>query len=131
MARGVLFAARMGETEFASLDRCAAFVAARSTLLSVQRAARRWPSGLADRARRAAVAVVDVTAEATVYGHATTERRRCLREAITGAVHVADAVDRARALGYDDDALDELQRVAGRSVALLGMFLHASTTELA
>lgn len=126
----MLFAEHMAETEFADLERCAAFVAARTTLMSVQRAARSWPSGLAEHARRAAGAVVDVTAEATVYGHASSERRRCLRAAITGAVHVTDAVDRARALGYDDDALDELQRVAGRSVALLGMFLHANTTVL-
>jgi len=118
-------------TEFASLDRCAAFVAARSTLVSVQRAAQAWPPSLAEHARRAAATVVDVTAEATSYRHASSERRRCLREAIRGAVHVVDTVDRARALGYDDGAIDDLARVAGRSVALLGMFLHANTTAFA
>ncbi|HEY0189541.1 MAG TPA: hypothetical protein VGC42_00370 [Kofleriaceae bacterium] len=113
---------------FSDLERCAAFVAARTTLTSVQRAARGWPSALADPARRAAASVVDVTAEAAAQRHASREQRRSLREALRGAIHVVDTIDRARGLGYDDAELDDLQRVAGRSVALLGMFLHANTS---
>jgi hypothetical protein len=128
LAHRVLCAGAM--QEFLNLDRCAAFVAARSTMASVQHAVRGWPPALADRTRRAAATAVDITAEATSHRHASADRRRCLRDAITSAVGVADAVDRARALGFDDDQLDELQRVAGRSVALLGMFLHANTSPM-
>ncbi|HEX4420593.1 MAG TPA: hypothetical protein VH165_21910 [Kofleriaceae bacterium] len=99
-------------------------------MASVQHAVRGWPPALAARTRRAAATAVDITAEATSHRHASADRRRCLRDAITSAIGVADAVDRARALGFDDDQLDELQRVAGRSVALLGMFLHANTSPM-
>jgi hypothetical protein len=116
--------------EFASLDRCAAYVAAHSALVVIQRVVRRWPPPLAERARRAATQAVEVTAEAASHAHASPDRRRCLRDAITRAVCVAAAVDRARDLGFDDHGLDELQQLAGRSVALLAMFLHASTSPI-
>jgi hypothetical protein len=117
--------------EFSTLERCAAFVAARSALDCVQRAGRGWPSSLAERARHEASEALRGTAEATTYRHATTDRRRWLRHALTRAVGVTDAVDRARELGFDDDELDELQRLAGRTVALLAMFLHANTSPMA
>ncbi|HET9626659.1 MAG TPA: hypothetical protein VFP84_35090 [Kofleriaceae bacterium] len=116
--------------EFPTLDRCAAFVAARTAASAAARAARHWPIALADRARREAVAAMEVTAEATAHPHASLDRRRCLRAAIARAIGVTDAVDHARALGFADPELDELARAAGRTVALLAMFFHANTSAL-
>jgi hypothetical protein len=113
--------------EFASLDRCAAYVAARAVLTDVQRAATRWPEALRHRARHAALDTLQLTAQAASHGHDTAGRRQCLREAITTALGVAATVDAARAMGYGGDELAELQRVTGRTIALLGMFLHAGT----
>jgi len=124
-ARRVLGGAAM--SEFASPDRCAAYVAARSALIAVQRAATTWPDGLSDRARHGAIGTVQHTAEAISHGPATAGRRRCLRDAITTALGVAAAIDVAHALGYGDHDLVEVRRIAGRTVALLGMLLHAGT----
>jgi len=116
--------------EFLSLDRCAAYVAARAALIAVQQVADGWPETLADRARREAIETMQVTAEATAHGHATAGRRRCLRDALTSAIGLAASVDVARAMGFGHADLDDAQRTAGRTVALLGMFLHANTAAL-
>lgn len=112
--------------EFASPDRCAAYVAARSSLIALQRAAASWPDGLGERARHGAVDTLQLTAEAISHGAATPSRRHCLRAAIATALGVAAAVDVAHAMGYGGD-LAEVRRVTGRTVALLGMLLHAGT----
>jgi hypothetical protein len=116
--------------EFASPDRCAAYVAARAALIVVQRVAAHWPESLADRARRAASDALQLTAAAIAHDHASAGRRHCLREAITSALRVAATVDLARAIGPRSEELADVQRIAGRSVALLAMFLHASTSAL-
>ena len=113
--------------EFASLERCAAYVAARAVLTEVLRAAARWPEALRHRARRAALDTLQLTAQAAGHGHDSVGRRQCLREAIATALCVAATVDALRAMGYGGDELAELQRVTGRTIALLGMFLHAGT----
>lgn len=128
VARRVLCAPRM--CEFSSLDRCAAYVAARAALVAVQRVAAGWPDTLADRARREAADTMHVTAEAIAYGPDTAGRRRCLRDALTSAIGLAASMDVARAMGFDDAELDAAQRTAGRTVALLGMFLHANTAPI-
>ena len=117
--------------EFTSLDRCAAYVAARAALVAVQRVAAGWPDTLAEQARRAAADTMHVIAEAISHGVGTAGRRRCLRDALTSALSVAASVDVARAMGFGDTELDEAQRTAGRTVALLGMFLHANTSPIA
>jgi hypothetical protein len=114
--------------EFASLDRCAAYVAARALLVAVERVTGSWPTRLAVRARRAAMAAVELTAEATAHGPASAGRRRCLRDAITSAIGIAAALDIARATGFGGAELHDVQCVAGRLVALLAMFLHANTS---
>lgn len=113
--------------EFASLERCAAYVAARTVMTEIQRAATRWPEALRHRARDAALDTLQLIAQAARHGHDSAGRRQCLREAIATALGVAATVDAVRAMGYGDDELAELQRVAGRTIALLGMFLHAGT----
>lgn len=128
MARFVLCTPRMGE--FASLERCAAYVAARATRTAIQRAIVRWPESLADRTRRAAVAAMEITAQSLTHDRLSVGRRRCLRDAINAAVEVASLLDLARAMGFATHDLDELQRLAGRSIALLAMLLHATTSSI-
>src|SRR5262249_32588722 len=94
---------------------------------AVQRAAIAWPASLGERARHAAIATLQLTAEAVAHDHATADRRQCLRDAITTALGVAATIDVAHAMGYGGHQLLDVQRVAGRAVALLGMLLHAST----
>jgi hypothetical protein len=113
--------------EFTSLERCAAYVAARSAMIAVQDAAARWPDALGDRARRDAVDTVQLTAQAVSHEHASAGRRLCLREAIAAALGMAAAIDAAADMGYAIGDAVELQRAAGRTVALLGMLLHAGT----
>jgi len=113
--------------DFASLERCAAYVAARAVLTVVQGAATRWPEALRHRARHGALDTLQLTAQAAGHGHDSAGRRHCLREAIITALGVAATVDAARTMGYDGDELVELQRATGRTIALLGMFLHAGT----
>jgi len=117
-------------SEFKSLDRCAAYVAARTALIAVQRVADGWPEELAERARSAAADTLNVTAFAISHGHASAGRRRCLRDALTSAIRLAASVDAARTGGVGDADLDHAQRTAGRTVALLGMFLHANTAAI-
>jgi hypothetical protein len=113
--------------EFESLDRCAAYSAARDALAAIHCSSRAWPPQLAGQARQAAVHTIITTAEGIGHVHGTPARRRCLRDALGTALEVAASVDIARAMGVDDDQLDSAQRMAGRSVALLGLFFHAST----
>jgi hypothetical protein len=127
---GALRAVHAAMAEFASLERCAAYVAARATRSAVQRAIARWPESLADRTRRAAACAMETTAQALTHDRLSVGRRRCLRDAITAAVEVAAFVDLARAMGFANGDLDELQRLAGRSIALLAMFLHATTSPI-
>jgi hypothetical protein len=125
LARTVLDARRMNE--FPSLDRCAAYVAARHALAAVHVSTARWPESLADQARRAAVDTVMTTAEGIGHEHGSPARRRCLRAAIGTAIEVAATIDVARAMGYGD--LERPQQLAGRSIALLGLFFQANANQ--
>lgn len=113
--------------EFPSLERCAAYIAARAALTAVRDAAAAWPPEVADHARQAALDALALVAEAVAYDHGTAGRRHCLRGAISAALDVAAMADVAAAIGCASDELSEVQRLAGRTVALLGMFLHATT----
>jgi hypothetical protein len=114
--------------EFTSLERCAAYVAARAALDAVQRVSGAWPADLAGHTERAALDAVNVTAVAITHDPRSADRRSCLRDAITRALHVAGFIDAADAMGFGAARLDDVQRLAGRSIALLGMLLHASTS---
>ncbi len=114
--------------EFETLDRCAAYVAARDTLAAVHRAARSWPTEIARSARHAAARTLITTAEGITCDHGSAGRRRCLREALGTAIEVAATCDVAVALGLRDDDLEAAHRQSGRAVALLAMFFHANTT---
>ena len=109
--------------EFDSLDCCSAYVASRDALDAVHRAAAAWPDEIAAQVREAAVAMIMLTAEALGHEASTAGRRRCLREALSSALLLAASLDVARAMALPDDAA---QRLAGRAIAMLGMFLHAN-----
>jgi len=89
-----------------------------------------WPESLAERTRAAATGTMDTIATALSHERHTSGRRRCLRDALTSAIAVASLVDLARAMGFVSVELDEIQRLAGRSIALLAMFLHATTSPI-
>ena len=116
--------------EFPSLDRCAAYVAAQRALAAVHHVDTVWPPDLAAQARRAAIDAVMTTAESIAHDHGSAARRRCLRAALGSAIALAATVDVARAMGIPDPRLEHAQRVAGRAIAMLGMFFHASAAAL-
>ena len=108
-------------------ERCEAYVSARRTLKSLERATPTWPKDLAAEATEAANRAVAMTAEgAALDGPAA--RRRCARGALAAAIDLAAACDIARALGLVDGALEEAQRDTGRTIALLGLFFKASSS---
>ena len=117
--------------EFVTLDRCAAYVAARFAVEALQEAAPGWcDNQLVVEARRAAIAVVMTIAEAIANDPCSPARRRCLRAAMATAIELAATIDVARALGARDDATGEAQHRAGRTIAALGLFFHATTHPL-
>ena len=115
-------------TEFASLDRCAAYVSVRTALEAVHRVTPAWPADLAKQAKRAALEAVMATAESTSFGYATPGRRRCVRAAISSAIDLAAVCDIAKAVGIREGDLDEALRSAGHAIALLGLLFHASAS---
>jgi hypothetical protein len=112
--------------EFATLDRCAAYVAAQRALAAVHHVGNAWPADLAEQARSAAIAAVMTTAEGIAHEQGSAARRRCLRAALGSAIALAATLDVARAMGVRDARLDHAQRGAGHAIAMLGMFFHAS-----
>jgi hypothetical protein len=116
--------------EFASLERCAAYVATRATLTAVERAVACWPQSLGERTRRVAIEAMEITAKSLGHHRLSVARRHCLRDAITSAVTVASCIDLAHAMGFAIREIEELHRLAGRSIALLAMLLHASTSPI-
>jgi hypothetical protein len=120
-------------TPTAELERCAAYTAARDALVHVHDASTRWPEDVASGACRAAVAAVAMTAEGLDHPTGTSARGRCIREALGAALVLAGALEVAKAIGEDDGDDDVGSGIAlarhhaGRSVALLGLLLHANT----
>ena len=109
--------------EFETLDRCAAYVAARASAYAIQRESVRWPKRIANHARRLADETIQATTDALKYVPSSALRRRGLRGALGSALETAAACDAARELGIADE---ELLRLTGRTVSLLGMLFHAS-----
>jgi hypothetical protein len=116
----------MPDAPVADLDRCAAYVAARDALVAIHDTSTTWPPAIAIEARRAAVAAVAITAEGLHHGASTAARRRCIREALAAAIALAATLDVARAVGVGDADMTLAQHHTGRTVALLGLLLHAS-----
>src|SRR4051812_38919440 len=114
MSRGCDGAPRAGSErmcEFTSLERCAAYVAARAALTAVQRVSGAWPADLAGHTERAALDTVNVTAVAITHDPGSADRRSCLRDAITRALHVAGFIEAAGAMGFGAARLDDVQRL--------------------
>lgn len=110
------------------LERCAAYVATRGALAALRRASVGWPLTLAEPAFEAARQAVVATAESMAHEPTSHERRRCARHALEAALEVAARCDIADAMGYE---LGDAHYEATRAVAMLGLFLHASTQRFA
>jgi hypothetical protein len=108
------------------LDRCAAYVAARVAFATVERAIRAWPAPLAARARSSAFDALEATSASLAHDHASSARRRLVRDALAAALQLATACDVARASGFGGDALDLAHAAAGRSIVAIAMLLHAN-----
>ena len=113
--------------EFESLDRCAAYVAARAAVEAIDTAAPAWSEDVATHARQRAVDVVMTIADAVANQVGSAGRRRCLRTALATAIELAATLDVARALGARDEPTVDAQRSAGRTVAMLRLFFLATT----
>jgi energy-converting hydrogenase A subunit M len=107
-----------------TLDRSAAYVAAKSALDVVQRVTGGWPTEVAEPAQRCARDMVASIAESLEHGEISPARRRCLRGAILNAIELAAICDIARAHGLGSE--DSL-RSAGRALSLLGLSYHATS----
>ena len=106
-------------------ERCEAYVSARRTLKTLQRAIPSWPKDLAVQATTAAKKTISMAAEGAAID-APAARRRCARAAITSACDLAAACDIARALGLVDQPLEDALCDTARTIALLGLFFKAS-----
>lgn len=109
------------------LDRCAAYVAARSALVAIASASEHWPPDLAEQARQHAMATVLTTAEGLSFEHGSPGRRRCVRTALGTALSLAATIDVVRALHTDDTFAHRAQDTAGKAVALLGLLFQANS----
>lgn len=107
-------------------ERCEAYVSARRTLKTLERAIPTWPKELAAQATIAAKKTIQMAAEGAALD-APAGRRRCARNALTAACDLAAACDIARALGLVDASLEEALTDTARTIALLGLFFKASS----
>jgi hypothetical protein len=111
------------------LDRFAAYSSARSALFSIERATSAWPPDLAALAHSTATKVIAKTASAIDKDPRSPERRSCLREAIVDALVLASFCDIAAAHGHSNADLEESLRHASRTISMLGMSYHATSSE--
>jgi len=95
-------------------------------MASIERAIRAWPAPLAARARSSAFDALSATSASLAHDHASSARRRYVRDALAAALQLATACDVARASGFGSDALDTAQVAAGRSIVTLALLLHAN-----
>ena len=111
-----------------TLDRFAAYSSACSTLAAIRRATSAWPRDLADRAQAAATSVIANTADAIDKEPTSSARRLCLRDAIVDALVLASICDLASSHGLTSADLDESLRHASRTISMLGLSFHATST---
>ena len=131
LARAVLGDRRV--SELSTIERCAAYVAARGAIAAIDRAAATWPPHLAVSTRRLAIDGVLALVEGLGHPHGTPARRRCLRAGLVHALDVSAGLDIVRAMGVDasDGGLDRALAASGRTIALLSLFLHANSHRVA
>jgi hypothetical protein len=110
------------------VDRFAAYTSARSALASIERATTAWPPDLAAIAHATASKVIAKTALAIDKEPRSPERRTCLREALVDALVLASFCDIAAAHGHSSEELDESLRHASRTISMLGMSFHATSS---
>ena len=107
-----------------SLDRSAAYIAAKSAVEIVQQMTGGWPTEVAEPAKKCARNLLASLTEALEHGETTASRRRCLRGAMLNAIELAAICDIARAHGL---GADESLQSMGRTLSYLGMSYHATS----
>lgn len=105
-------------------ETCAAYVAAREALVALRVAVAGWPLDLAEHAHTRALVAISATAASLDHAHASGARRMYIRSALAAALDLSGDCEIAAALGH---AVDPVRHEVGRAVAMLGLYLHASS----
>lgn len=111
--------------ELGALERSPAYLAVGAVLIALQRTAMRWPERLADRAMRAALDAAQRAADAIGAARGSSLARQRLGESIASMVDIAACVDLARAMRFGGADSDDVQRLAGKAITMLGVALQA------
>lgn len=109
-----------------TLDRNAAYVAARTAQVAIRDATRGWPSDVARCANKLAFDTVTAVVESLKHGPTSAERRKSLRGALCSALELAGICDIATSHGLGSVALEESLRATSRTLSMLGMSFHAT-----
>ena len=109
-----------------TLDRNAAYVAARLALETVRAATASWPPDVARSANRAAGETVVAVVEALREEPTSAARRKSLRSAVCHALELAAICDIAIAHGLRTAQVEDSLRCASRTLSMLGMSFHAT-----
>jgi hypothetical protein len=110
-----------------TLDRFAAYSAARDALTAIQKATSAWPPELAKQAKTTANNIITKTVAAVDEEPTSAARRKCLREAIVEALVLASICDLASSHGLNSEELDDSLRHASRTISMLGLSFHATS----
>ena len=109
-----------------TLDRNAAYVAARAAAETVRSATNGWPPDVARTANKVAGDIVVAILEALREEPTSPARRKSLRGAVCHALELAAICDIAIAHGLRTAQVEETLRCASRTLSLLGMSFHAT-----
>ena len=109
-----------------TLDRNAAYVAARIALETVRDATAAWPPDVARSATKAAGETVVAVVEALRHEPTSAARRKSLRNALCFALELAAICDIAIAHGLGSAQVQESLRCASRALSMLGLSFHAT-----
>lgn len=109
-----------------TLDRNAAYVAARTAAQTIRDATTQWPPDVARTANKVASDVVVAVLDALREDPTSAARRKLLRGAVCHALELAAICDIAIAHGLKSAQVEESLRCASRTLSLLGMSFHAT-----
>lgn len=109
-----------------TIDRDAAFIAARAAQMTIEQATCGWPPDVARSAHKAAADTVAAVLAALKEAPTSAARRKGLRNALCSALELAAICDIALAYGLGNARVHESLRCASRTLSMLGMSFHAT-----
>jgi len=109
-----------------SLERNAAYMAARVAFETIRDATASWPPEVARDANRAASDTVVRVLEALREQPTSAARRKSLRGALCNALELAAICDIAIAHGLGNAQVEESLRCASRALSMIGLSFHAT-----